>query len=1076
MQQLNKNGSFLAGEVCIIEFLLILVFSGISIAAHAVSWPLLFGVIGFTGNSPQFTAAFFSDGNGSSLPDQYPGIAGAGWSDGWQSVGVAATVTSGSPVNLGGNYLSVSALEGGDGLGRAFSNFGSDGSGIDTGSPYDIQFDYRIDVMPDIGQLNNINGRLQIIGSYAMNPNTDSSNSFFIFAGSGLAGNGAGTTPVWQFYNGRKNGTWNSSCVVNSGMKVYVGNVYHFMIGMEPADREYSVMIDDLDDAAGPVYLAGLGFRRSTFLTKPYTIFSVQTGTTGTGQISIDNFKISRRSAGSAQITVDGNTGIRTIPMTMYGGNLTCWSGNQDGNDPVFNKLMVVSGRKNLRWPGGSWGNCHLWRDMEGPNNASSWIVSYNETLNQLFPALSDSGNETPPTLQPIVNFPGVWYGTQHTHQEAVNEAAAWVRDQTNRSVTALYWEIGNEIGGSWECGWFPEINGTYYGDYFADFYLAMKAVNPNIKIGFHGNASGVPGWTYDTLIAAAKKGVVPDFIIIHTYPGGSAAADNTALLADHVDYIAEYTSILNHSVSSALGTSYVGKIGYYMTEWDANPGGEAYNRSQCYVNAMFHVQYILEMAKHKWEGSNAWAQWEFGPNYFAYPVWYIHPILINYFGRDMVTASSSNSLVRSYAAKDAQGNMTMLIVNNSPVDTVPVQINISGFAAAPIAQQWLMEPAGNIITGGINNQDMDNIRINGVIHPDPMMVRTLIPQKISGGNQLTLELTPSAIILLKIPSQTADIIPPATVSGVTTTMKSLSVLLNWDASNEPDLKGYVVYRSEVSGEDFKRLNTDLLTTPYYIDSQVTDGTVYYYVITAVDESLNESPYSREQAIHFPKTTVGFVLREYWTDMTGSSVADLVSNPNYPDKPAGSEKLRSLEGPTNWKESYGSRCRGYLHPLTTGQYNFWIAADDRAELWLSDNGNPASRVRIAKVPSYTGIRQWDKYPEQKSSAVTLAADRKYYIEVLHKEGSGGDHLSVAWSGPGISRQIIEGIYLSPWQNGLAGDLTDDETVNLEDVCALAPLWLEANCFNTAGTDMDGNCWVDYYEFSQLAANWMNLYP
>ena len=58
------------------------------------------------------------------------------------------------------------------------------------------------------------------------------------------------------------------------------------------------------------------------------------------------------------------------------------------------------------------------------------------------------------------------------------------MQDQTARATCAEYWEIGNEIGGPWEVGYFPEISGTYYGDYFADFSLAMKAVNPNIKIG----------------------------------------------------------------------------------------------------------------------------------------------------------------------------------------------------------------------------------------------------------------------------------------------------------------------------------------------------------------------------------------------------------------------------------------------------------------------------------------------------------------------------------------------------------------------------------------------------------------
>ena len=72
---------------------------------------------------------------------------------------------------------------------------------------------------------------------------------------------------------------------------------------------------------------------------------------------------------------------------------------------------------------------------------------------------------------------------------------------------------------------------------------------------------------------------------------------------------------------------------------------------TSCYVNAMFRSQYILEMAKNKWTVSNPWI-YDYGGNYSVFPVWYVNPLLINYFGRDMVNASSSNSLVRAYAAR----------------------------------------------------------------------------------------------------------------------------------------------------------------------------------------------------------------------------------------------------------------------------------------------------------------------------------------------------------------------------------------------------------------------------------------
>jgi hypothetical protein len=65
-------------------------------------------------------------------------------------------------------------------------------------------------------------------------------------------------------------------------------------------------------------------------------------------------------------------------------------------------------GRKYLRMPGGSWANGHLWSDIEGPNGAGAWKVSYSETLS-LLNAISVPGEAIHPTIQPIVNFPCWW-------------------------------------------------------------------------------------------------------------------------------------------------------------------------------------------------------------------------------------------------------------------------------------------------------------------------------------------------------------------------------------------------------------------------------------------------------------------------------------------------------------------------------------------------------------------------------------------------------------------------------------------------------------------------------------------
>lgn len=158
----------------------------------------------------------------------------------------------------------------------------------------------------------------------------------------------------------------------------------------------------------------------------------------------------------------------------------------------------------------------------------------------------------------------------------------------------------------------------------------------------------------------------------------------------------------------------------------------------------------------------------------------------------------------------------------------------------------------------------------------------------------------------------------------------------------------------------------------------------------------------------------GTILREWWTGIAGNSVTNLTKSSAFQSKPTGTDYLKVFEAPLSFNNDYGQRIRGYIHPPTTGEYSFAIAADDAAQLWLSTDDNPANKQLIASVPAWTLSRQFDKYGEQQSGAIRLEAGKKYYIEVLHKDADQKDNLAVAWQMPGAERAIIEGKYLSPF--------------------------------------------------------------
>ena len=111
------------------------------------------------------------------------------------------------------------------------------------------------------------------------------------------------------------------------------------------------------------------------------------------------------------------------------------------------------------------------------------------------------------------------------------------------------------------------------------------------------------------------------------------------------------------------------------------------------------------------------------------------------------------------------------------------------------------------------------------------------------------------------------------------------------------------------------------------------------------------------------------ITREVWIGISGTTVANIPvgAAPNLTDT------RPSFEAPSNWADNYGTRMRGYITAPATGSYTFWIASDDNSELWLSSNDNPANKVRIGWVLEWTDSREWDKFPSQKSAAITLTA-------------------------------------------------------------------------------------------------------
>lgn len=162
--------------------------------------------------------------------------------------------------------------------------------------------------------------------------------------------------------------------------------------------------------------------------------------------------------------------------------------------------------------------------------------------------------------------------------------------------------------------------------------------------------------------------------------------------------------------------------------------------------------------------------------------------------------------------------------------------------------------------------------------------------------------------------------------------------------------------------------------------------------ITATNGSGSGSALLRLEVID----TGGGFTRDVWTGVPGSAVASIP----LATTPASSQTLTTgLESPENAGDNFGARLRGYITAPATGAYRFWIAADDSAELWISNDDDSVNSFRRAVVTAPVASRAWTAPGAGKSEFLWLDASKRYYFEVRHKEGAGSDHVSVGWLKP-----------------------------------------------------------------------------
>jgi len=203
-------------------------------------------------------------------------------------------------------------------------------------------------------------------------------------------------------------------------------------------------------------------------------------------------------------------------------------------------------------------------------------------------------------------------------------------------------------------------------------------------------------------------------------------------------------------------------------------------------------------------------------------------------------------------------------------------------------------------------------------------------------------------------------------------------------------------------------------TTVALTTSKMGEGVSYELTINGVKDTANPAnTIATDTKAPFIslKFDTGMATYERWDNANGDpgALADFITALNEgtirpPDLIA---SVAQFGGPWGATDNYSSRVSGYFVPPSNGDYVFFLAADDAANLYLSTDDKPANKKLIAQESGWSNQYQWqtigggstveDKRSDTFFSSewptpnqITLRAGQRYYIEILHDEGTGGD--------------------------------------------------------------------------------------
>lgn len=423
----------------------------------------------------------------------------------------------------------------------------------------------------------------------------------------------------------------------------------------------------------------------------------------------------------SMNINVDFSKRITKVSKYVYGNNANCFTGWMQ-NDAALMKNINNLNMGVMRIPGGSLSDVYFWNRKgiyenyviksydppinDVPSTIAPWIgkrvqdfESWSMGIDQYYQMMQTLGT----TGIVTVNYGYARYGTSSNPvAQAAHLAADWVRHDNGRSK---FWEVGNEVYGSWEGGYEIDqtlnkdgqpriITGDLYGKHALVFIDSMKQaarqIGKEIYIGvvcLEESGSGMANWNKEVI---AQVGSKVDFYIIHSYFTPYKMNSTPDVILNSPSKIAGYKTYLQTEMLAQSKPI----LPVFLSEWNIFTEGSKQQVS--FVDGM-HASLVLgELIKNKfemasrWDLANGWADgndhglFSFGDEpgvakYAARPAFYYLYYFQKYFGDIMVDATSSNGNVMVYASQFSSGEVGIVILNKSDTGLI-VEMSLKNF------------------------------------------------------------------------------------------------------------------------------------------------------------------------------------------------------------------------------------------------------------------------------------------------------------------------------------------------------------------------------------------------------------